>query len=489
MTNSPPDTGTDTETGAAAQEPGKPAGIALALIPLAMAQLMITLDSTIVSVALPTLQPDVGLTNAARAWTVTGYTVAFGSLLLLNGRLGDLIGRKRALIIGAIGFAVVSGVAGAAVNAAMFVGARALQGAFAALIAPSALALISTTFTEPRQRGRALGVYAATAMAGGGVGLIVGGALTDYLSWRWCMYVNIPIAAVVALGTLFTVASPPRHPGLKLDIPGAVLVTVGMVGLIYGLAEAGESGWDSGKTIGALIAGAALIAAFAAWQARTASPLLPLRVVLHRSSSASFLAMMISAFCTFGMMLGMTYQLQTVLNYSPMKAGFAFIGFVGTAVVSSTQIGRRLVTRLRPGVMMALGLVLYAVALLLVTRLTVGSSYWVDIFPPMALMGIGVGILTVPIVATVMAEADARDSGVVAAIVNTMQQAGGSVGAALLNTISVSAAAAFVRDGRGDAVAASIHGFILSSRWSAAIAIAGALIAVVAVNTKLPRKE
>lgn len=462
---------------------------AIAIVPLVTAQLMITLDSTIVSVALPSLQPDIGLSNADRAWAVTAYTLMFGGLLLLGGRLGDLMGRKRVLLIGVVGFAVVSAVCGAAQNDLMFIGSRALQGAFAALIAPSTLALITTTFTQPRERTRAVGVYAATAMSGGALGLIIGGVLTDFLDWRWCMFVNVPIAAVVVTGTLVYVKSPPRHPDLRADVLGAVLVTLGMIGIIYGLGAASAHGWGSGQTVGALLAGAVLLTAFVWWQSRTDNPLLPLRVAANRVSSGSFLAMMISAFCTFGMMLGMTYQLQTVLGYSPLEAGIAFIAFVGTAVVSSTQVGRRLVRRMRPGLMIATGLALYALSLLLISRLTAESSYWPDIFAPLALMGLGVGILTVPVVGTVMSVSDARDSGVVAAIVNTMQQAGGAVGAALLNTISIKAAAAYLASRPHDAAAevgATVHGFIVASQWSVGIALAGAVIAAIAVNVPAP---
>ncbi len=464
----------------------------IALVPLVAAQLMITLDSTIVSVALPSLQSDIDLSDSARAWAVTAYTLTFGGLLLLGGRLGDLIGRRRALLIGVVGFAAVSAVCGAARNGPMFVGSRACQGASAALIAPSILALIGSTFTDKRERTRAVGVYAATSMSGGALGLIIGGLLTQYLSWRWCMYVNIPIGAVVVLGTVVYVVSPPRHPDVRPDVPGGILATAGMAGVIYGLGVAGADGWGSSRPIGALIIGTVLLGTFVWWQSRTPSPLLPLRLVGNRVSAVCFLALMISAFCTFGLMLGMTFQLQTVLGYSPFEAGMAFLAFVGTAVLSSTQVGRRLMPRMRPGLMMALGLTLFAVALLLATRLTVHSSYWPDVFPPMVVMGFGVGILTVPLVGTVMSAADPRDASVAGALVNTMQQIGGSVGAALLNTVSISAAAGYLAshpDGPSTRIAASVRGFIAASRWSLGIALAGAVIAGIVVNSPSPRSE
>ncbi|MFD7668869.1 MFS transporter [Streptomyces sp. NPDC059788] len=462
--------------------------VALALISLA--QLMITLDSTIVSVALPSMQSAVGLSDTGRQWAVTSYTLAFGGLLLIGGRLGDLIGRKRAMLIGVAGFALASALGGAASSATMLISARALQGVFAALIAPSTLALITTTFTEPRERAKALGVYTASAMSGGAIGLVVGGALTDYLGWRWCLYVNVPIAVVVLLGATTLTAGARSRTGARLDLPGAALCSLGMLALIYGLGEATTYGWGSVQIIGALLASAVLLTAFILWQRRAAHPLLPLRVLTNRNSAASFLALMISAFCTFGMLLGMTYQLQTVMGYSPLKTGLAFLGYVGTAVVFSTQVARRLVARMRLGVMMAAGLVMFCLGLLSLVRLGPDATYPTEVLPALLLFGIGVGTLTVPAMTVVMSVTEARDSGVVSAIVNTAQQAGGSVGATVQNTISLSAAAGYLAARHGDPaaeVSASVHGFVVASVASAGLALVGALIAVFAINAQQPK--
>ncbi|WP_062216208.1 MFS transporter [Streptomyces sp. NBRC 109706] len=460
-------------------------GVALALISLA--QLMITLDSTIVSVALPAIQDAVDLSDAGRQWTVTAYTLAFGGLLLLGGRVGDLIGRKQALLIGVAGFVLASVLGGAAVNVEMLLGARALQGVFAALIAPSTLSLITTTFTEPRERAKALGVYAACAMSGGALGLVLGGVLTDYLNWRWCLFVNVPLGAAVLIGVLTSVPTPPREGRSRLDVPGAVLSSLAMLGLIYGFGEAAEYGWSSWQVIGALAAAALLMAVFLLSQSRVTQPLLPLRVLANRDSAAAFLAMGVAAFCTYGMLLGMTYQFQTVMGYSPLRTGLAFLGYVGTAVVFSTQVARWLVARAPLGPMIASGLGVFAVALLLLTRLTPESDYLTDILPALMLFGIGVGTLTVPAMTTVMTVTESRDSGVASAIINTVQQAGGSVGAALLNTISISAAATYLasRDGDpGSELSASVHGFVVASRWSVGIALATALVVLVAVRVR-----
>jgi EmrB/QacA subfamily drug resistance transporter len=455
---------------------------------ICLAQLMTTLDSTIVSVALPSIQESVGLTDAGRQWAVTAYTLAFGGLLLVSGRLGDLTGRKRAMLIGVTGFAVASAIGGAAVNPTMLIAARALQGAFAALIAPAALSLISTTFTEAKDRARAFGVFAAAGMSGAALGLVTGGVLTNYLGWRWCLYVNIPIALVVVVGGVFAVPAPPRHPDAKLDVTGAVLCSAGMVALIYGLGEAASYGWDSGVIIAALALAVVLLTAFVRVQAKSPNPLLPLGVLANRNSGTAFLAMSISAFSTYGMLIGMTYQLQVVMGYTPLKTGLAFLAYVLTAVTFSTQVATKLVRVMKPGTMVAIGLGAFAVALLYLLRLTPSSSYLVDVFPSLILFGCGVGMLTVPAMTTAMSSIDPKYSGVVSALVGASQQAGGSIGAALLNTISISAAGTYLVANPGADSDASVHGFVTASVWSAAIAVAGAVVVKLAITVDTRKK-
>jgi EmrB/QacA subfamily drug resistance transporter len=454
---------------------------AIALAVICLAQLMTTLDSTIVSVALPSVQADVGLTDAGRQWAVTAYTLAFGGLLLLSGRIGDLTGRKRALLIGVVGFALASALGGAAVNAGMLIAARALQGVFAALIAPATLSLVSTTFPEAKERARAFGFFAAAGMSGAALGLVMGGVLTDFAGWRWCLYVNVPIAVLVLVGSA-VVPNPARHPGASLDVLGALLCSAGMVALIYGLGEAAGYGWGSGVIIGALVAAVALLAGFVRLQARSANPLLPLEVLANRNSGTAFLAMAVSAFATYGMLLGMTYQLQVVMKYSPVETGLAFLAYVLTAVFCSTQVATRLVKRMKPGTMISLGLLIFAVALLYLLRLSPSSSYVVDVLPALLAFGLGVGLLTVPAMTTAMASIDPKYAGVVSALVGTSQQAGGSVGAALLNTVSISAAAGYLAAHPGAGLEASVHGFVTASAWTAAIALAGAVVVKFAIT-------
>ena len=458
---------------------------------ISLAQLMVTLDSTIVAVALPSAQTAVGLTDVSRQWAVTAYALTFGGLLLLGGRIGDYMGRKWSLIVGVSGFALASALGGAAVNAEMLLSARALQGAFAALIAPATLSLISTTFSDPRERAKAFGIFTATSMSGGATGLVLGGVLTSFLDWRWCLYVNLPIAAVILIGGWLTLPSPPARTDVKIDVPGATLGTLGMLALIYGLGEAGGKGWHSPVIIGALVAAVLLLAGFVVLQTKVANPLLPLRILTNRNTGGAFLAMAISAFCMLGMFLGMTYQLQSVMGYEPVEAGLAFLAYIVTAAVYSTQIAPRLLLRVKPGLMIAAGLVISALGLLLLTRLTPESTYLTDIFPALFLFGIGVGNIAVPIFSTAMSAADTRDAGIVSAVVSTSQQIGGSIGTALLNTLSTSAAAAYLLShpaGVGARGAAMVHGLATACAMAAAVALAGALIAGTLINID-PRKK
>ncbi|GAA2266491.1 MFS transporter [Streptomyces amakusaensis] len=457
------------------------------LVVVSLAQLMVFLDATIVAVALPSAQEAVGLTDVSRQWTVSAYAITFGGLLLLGGRIGDIIGVKRALMIGVIGFAIASAVGGAATTPGMLIGSRAGQGVFAALIAPSTLSLISSTFTDAAERTKAFGVFAAISMSGGAVGLILGGVLTDYLDWRWCFYINILFAAVIVIGGLLALPAPTSGTDAKLDIPGAVLATGGILGLIYGLGEGGILGWGSPSIVGSLIAAVVLLTAFVVVQTKAERPLLPLRVITNRNSGGAFLAMAISAFCMLGMFLGMTYQLQTVMNYSPLKTGLAFLAYIVTAAVYSTQVASRLLLRMRPHVMITAGLVVSALGLLLLTRLTPESDYLTGVFPALFLFGIGVGNLAVPIFQTAMSATEARDAGIVSAVVNTSQQVGGSIGAALLNTISTSAAAAHLGSSAVSAEAtqeASVHGLAVACGVAAVVALAGAVATGLLINIR-----
>ncbi|GAA1410091.1 MFS transporter [Catellatospora coxensis] len=459
---------------------------------ISLAQLMVTLDSTIVAVALPSAQQDVGLTDVTRQWAVTAYALTFGGLLLLGGRIGDHIGRRRSLIIGVAGFALASALGGAAGTAATLLAARALQGVFAALIAPATLSLISLTFLDPKERARAFGIFTATSMSGGATGLVLGGALTTLLDWRWCLYVNLPIAAVILIGGWLTVPGTDGRHDAKLDVPGAVLGTLGLLSLIYGLGEAANLGWSSPVIIGALLLGALLLATFAVVESKVSAPLLPLRVLTNRNSGGAFLAMAVSAFCMLGMFLGMTYQLQSVMGYKPIQAGLAFLAYIVTAAIYSTQVAPKLLLRVRPGMMISAGLVVSAVGLLLLTRLTPESTYLVDILPALLLFGIGVGNIAVPIFSTAMSAADTRDAGIVSAVVSTSQQIGGSIGTALLNTVSTVAAAGYLLSnptGADPEAAAMVHGLAVACAVAGGVALLGALAARLLIVIDPRRKK
>ena len=301
-----------------------------------LAQLMVVLDATIVNIALPSAQRDLGFSNADRQWVVTAYSLAFGGLLLLGGRLSDLVGRRRMFLIGLVGFAGASALGGAATGFVTLVIARAIQGAFGAMLAPAALSILTTTFVEPSERGKAFGVYGAIAGSGGAVGLLLGGVLTEYLSWRWCLYVNVALAVVALVGAMRLLVNQPRNPDVRLDPPGSVLAVTGLVAFVYGMSEAATHGWGAPLTVTLIVGGVVLLAGFVLVERRAEHPLLPLRVVLNRYRGGSYLAIGLTAIALFGVFLFLTYYLQLTLAYSPVKTGVAFLPLIGMVMVAST---------------------------------------------------------------------------------------------------------------------------------------------------------
>src|SRR6202522_279876 len=299
-----------------------------------LGQLMVVLDATVVNIALPVAQHDLGFSNADRQWVVTAYSLAFGGLLLLGVRLADLVGRKRMLIIGMIGFAAASALGGASQNLAMLLAARAIQGAFGAMLAPAALSTLTVTFTSPAERGKAFGIFGAIAGAGGAVGLLLGGVLTEYLSWRWCLYVNVVFSVVAVTAAARLLSRDRRNPSVHLDVPGTVLVVAGLIGIVYGLSEADTKGWDSTLTIGLLVAGVILLAGFVLVERRVAHPLLPLRIVLDRFRGGAYLAIGLSAIGMFAIFLFLTYYLEEILRYSPVVTSAAIMGRNATPVTT-----------------------------------------------------------------------------------------------------------------------------------------------------------
>jgi EmrB/QacA subfamily drug resistance transporter len=452
------------------------------LITVGLAQLMVVLDSTVVNIALPAAQADLGFSDGDRQWVVTAYSLAFGSLLLLGGRLSDLIGRKRTFIIGLIGFAIASALGGAADNFGLLVAARALQGAFGALLAPTALAVLTTTFTIPKERARAFGVFGAIAGAGGAVGLLLGGFLTEQFDWRWNLYINVAIAVIAVVGALVFVPDFVRTGARpKLDVPGTVLISGALFGLVYGLANAETDGWDSPLTWGMLAGFAVLISAFVLWQRRAAHPLLPLAIVLDRNRGAAYATVLIAGAGMFGIFLFVTYYLQASLGYSPIQTGLSFLPMIGMLVVAAQISTNLLLPRFGPKIMVPIGMTLGAIGMLLLTRLDLGSDYVPDILIPLMILGFGMGSTMPAAMQTATLGVDREFAGVASAMVNTSQQVGGSIGVALLNTLAATAATDYLASNlpatAAVAAEAAIRSYATAYWWGAGFFAAGAVLA------------
>jgi EmrB/QacA subfamily drug resistance transporter len=451
----------------------------LILAILGLAQLMVVLDATIVNIALPTAQKALGFSDNDRQWIVTAYALAFGSLLLLGGRIADIFGRKRAFLIGLVGFAVASAVGGAATSFGMLAAARAFQGGFGALLAPAALSLLATTFTNPSERNKAFGIYGAIAGGGGAIGLLLGGILTEYASWRWCLFVNLIIAAIAVAGGAILLVHQKVTNRVKLDVPGAITAALSMFGLVYGFTNAPTHGWSSPMTWGFLAAGVALLAAFTWIQMTVAHPLLPLRVVLDRNRGGSYLAMFITGAGMFGVFLFLTYYLQQTLHFSPVSTGLAFLPMIGVLATTATIATTVLVPRVGAKWPLATGMLLAAVAMAMLAQLTLTSTYAANILPALLIMGFGLGLVFAPALNTATSGVATEDAGVASATVNTMQQVGGSIGTALLSTLAASAATAYVHSHAAahDVIAqATMTSYTTAFWWSAVIFAAGAII-------------
>jgi EmrB/QacA subfamily drug resistance transporter len=453
----------------------------LILSVVAIAQLMVVLDATVVNIALPSAQKALHFSNDNRQWIVTAYALAFGSLLLLGGRVSDLFGRKWTFVIGLLGFAVASAVGGAAQSFGMLVGARAVQGAFGALLAPAALSLLTTTFTEAGERARAFGIYGAIAGSGASIGLLLGGALTDALNWRFTMYINLIFAIAAAAGAVVLLVNqrPAERP--RFDIPGILTVSGGLFSLVYGLAHAQTTSWGNTTTVAFLAAAGVLLAAFVAIERRVAHPLLPLRVVADRDRGASFLSIGIAASAVFAVFIFLTYYMQQNLGFSPVLNGAAFLPMTAMIIVSAAVSSTRLVPRFGPRPLVVIGMLLGAAGMLLLTSLGVHSSYAAHVLPSLVVMGLGFGMIFAPAISRATLGVAAHDAGVASALVNANQQVGGSVGVALLSTLASSATTSFLAGSRPTPAllaAATVHGYTTAFAWSAAIFAFGAVVAL-----------
>jgi EmrB/QacA subfamily drug resistance transporter len=451
----------------------------LALAVIALAQLMVVLDATVVNIAMPSAQRALDISQADRQWIITAYTLTFGGLLLLGGRIADFFGRKRAFLIGLIGFAGASALGGAAVNGETLFAARALQGAFGALLAPAALSLLTVTFHDAKERARAFGVFGAISGGGAAIGLVSGGLLTQYANWRWCLLVNIPIALIAFAAAVPLVRESKAHGNTRYDIPGAILATGGLSALVYGFTKAATEAdhWTAPVTLVWLGIAAVLLAAFVGWETVSEHPLLPMRVVLDRNRGTSFVVSILVGAGMLGMFLFMTYYLQGTMHYSAIKSGLAYLPFSGGIVVAA-GIASQLLPKVGPRVLMTVGGVLATGAMIWLTRLDLNSSYVVDILPAFIAMSLGMGLTFVPLSSTALSGVGQHDAGVASAMVNTTQQVGGSLGAALLNTIFTTTFASYVASHGFDGVTqahAAIHGYNVAFTVSAILLAAGAL--------------
>jgi EmrB/QacA subfamily drug resistance transporter len=450
-----------------------------------IAQLMVVLDASIVTIALPSAQRALGISVANRQWVITAYTVAFGGLLLLGGRIADYGGRKRMFVVGLIGFASASALGGLAVDQAMLFGARALQGAFAALMAPAALSILTITFQhDAGERAKAFGAYGAVSGAGGAIGVLAGGLLTQYASWRWCLLVNVPLALLAAVAAGRVVRESRATGTTRYDLPGALLSTAGLVCLVYGFTKASTDGWASGPTLALLSVAVVLLIAFVVVEARSSHPLLPLRVVTERNRGGSFLATFLLGAGLFAMFVFLSYYMQTVLHYSALKAGVAFLPFA-VGIIVAAGASSSFVPRIGARIPMVSGMLVGAAGLGWLTQIGVHSSFWLYVFGPQVLMSLGLGFAFPALSSTALTNVRATDSGVASAMVNTTQQVGGSLGTALLNTVAATATAAYLRvNGPASSAAALVHGYSLAFAVGACLLAAAAVVAAVLVTDK-----
>ncbi len=455
---------------------------------IGLAQLMVVLDVTVMNIALPSAQRALGFTTADRQWVVTAYTLAFGSLLLLGGRLADLLGRKVTFMVGLVGFAGVSAIGGASVNFTMLITARACQGAFGAILVPSALSLLTTTFTSPKERGKAFGVYGAIAAAGGAVGLLLGGALTEYLSWRWTLYINLVFAGLAIVGATMLLERQPSPVKPRLDIPGVLAVSSALFCLVYGFSNAATHNWHTPSTYGFLVAGVVLLIVFALWQGQAANPnpLLPPRVALDRNRGGAYLSMLIAAMGMFGTFLFLTYYMQETLGYSPVVTGFAFLPIAGGIAIAANMSTIVLMPRVGPKPIVTVGFLVGAGAMIWFAQLGAHTGYTAGVLGPIILTGVGLGMVIAPSINTGTYGVVPQDAGVASASVTVGQQLGASIGTSFLNTIFAGAITSYVAahlvlartlGPKALTGLALAHGYDAAFSWTAGILAFGAVVA------------
>ena len=462
------------------------------LFVVAIAQLMVVLDSSIVNIAIPSAKNDLGITDANQQWVITAYTLAFGSLLLIGGRIGDFMGRKKIFLIGLAGFALVSAFGGIAANQEQLFAARALQGVFGAMLAPAALAIISVTFTVPAERAKAFGVIGAISGGGAAIGLILGGALTEFFSWRWCLGVNVPIAVIAGVLAIKYVKESKASGDHSYDIPGVITATAGLFSLTYGFSEAATKGWSATSTISFLIAAVVLLVAFVVIETKVANPMMPLRVVTERNRGGSYLGSLIVGAGLFSMFLFLGLYLQIVLGYTPLKSGFAFLPFTAGIIVFA-GVASQLLPKFGPKPLMVPGLIFAGIGLLMLTQITPETSYVTHVLPSLLIMSSGMALVFIPLTSTALHGVGNRDTGVASAMINTSQQVGGSLGTALLNTVAATAAVAHIKANNEVGITVPglaeklypygmTHGYTVAFTVSAALLFAGAVVLFFFIN-------
>lgn len=455
----------------------------IALVVISLAQLMVVLDASIVNIALPDAQLDLGFDDALRQWVVTAYSLAFGALLLLGGRAGDLWGRKRSFLIGLIGFGLASVLGGLAPSIGVLLTARVLQGVFAALLAPAALSLLSLAFPSGRERVTAFGVFSAIAGAGGAIGLLLGGVLTEFATWRWTLYVNVVFAIVAVIGAALVIhddrAARNRD---RLDVIGTVLASVGLAALVYGFTLAEQSGWAAPTTLVTFAVAVVVLVVFVYSQTRVAAPLMPLHVVADRDRGGAYLSAALAMAANFTQFLFLTFYFQQVLGFSPLASGFAFLPLVACLVLGTTVIGARLAARFPVRIVMGAGYLVAAIGMAWLTRITTDNDYVTVVVPGAILIGLGIGTALICSITTATSGVRAQDAGVASALVNTSQQVGGSVGTALMSAIAAGATASVLAAGTGTGPAASVAGYSAAFWVASGILVLAAAVAFLVIK-------
>lgn len=458
----------------------------IALGVLAIAQLMVVLDATVVNIALPTAQKDLGISDADRQWVVTAYTLTFGGLLLLGGRIADYWGRRRTFIAGAIGFAAASAIGGLAQSGGMLFGARGLQGAFGAMLTPAGLSLMTVMFTEARERAKAFAVYGAIAGGGSAIGLLLGGILTEYATWRWCLLVNIPVAIVAVILAIAFLPESHLTGKAKYDVPGAVTATLGLISLVYGLTQAAQKdiGWGHVGSLGYIGAGVILLIAFVLIERKVRHPLLPLHIILNRNRGGAYLTALCVGAGMFGSFLFMTIYFQNVLLYKPLEAGLAALP-VTFGVLCAATIASQLVPKLGPKPLMVAGGIIAACGMFYLTRIGVDTAFLTHVMPAQLLLGLGMGLTFVPLSSLALVGVPEHDAGAASATLNATQQIGGSIGVAVLNTVYISAFDKYLAANGPDSVpSAIVNGTQLVFWLGGGLLLLGSLFAFLLITVK-----